>query len=197
MKRLLFILMAMFVADPSMSAREQSLLARVTVYWPFGGESQHASCNGARLQNGHCAVDPKKIPYGSKVVFPDTTCVAVDSGPAVISRLAARKCGKTAEQREALVIDRYFETKKQAMAWVTEHPHFMTVRVVAPHHQTDQVLEARSEIPPKTKIGSPPADHRTIEASLLHGYSPDSDVISADMRGSLMPMIFGAPSPRS
>jgi 3D (Asp-Asp-Asp) domain-containing protein len=180
-----------------MFAREQSLLARITVYWPFSGEPQHASFNGARLQNGHCAVDPKKIPYGSKVVFPDGTCVAVDSGPAVISRLAARKCGKTPEQREALVIDRYFETKRQAMAWVTEHPHFMTVRIVSPHHQTDQVSETRTEIPPKTKIGSPPAHHRTIEASLLHGYSPDGDAMPADMRGSLMPMVFGAPLPRS
>lgn len=196
MKRLLFILMATFVACPSMLAREQSLLARITVYWAFGGEPQHASFNGARLENGHCAVDPKKIPYGSKVVFPDATCVAMDSGPAVISRVAARKSGKTTEQREALVIDRYFETKRQAMAWVADHPHFMTVSIVAPHHQTE-VSEMRSEIPPKTKIGSPAADHRNIEASVLHSYSPDDDVMPAGMRGSLLPMVFGAPLPRS
>ena len=189
--------MATFVADSSMFAQEQALLARITVYWPFGGEPQCASSNGARLQNGHCAVDPKKIPYGSKVVFPDETCVAVDSGPAVVSRVAARKSGKTLEQRAALVIDRYFETKKQAMAWVAEHPHFMTVRVLDPHHQTDQASQTGTEIRPKTKIGSPPAYHPCIEASVLHSHTPNGDVVPADMRGSLMPMVWGAPLPRS
>jgi hypothetical protein len=42
-----------------------------------------------------CAVDPKKIPYGSKVVFPDATCVAVDTGSAVVNRKAARLSGRT------------------------------------------------------------------------------------------------------
>src|SRR5262249_56213998 len=63
------------------------------VYWRGEGSGEHASWNGARLQEGHCAVDPKKIPYGSKVVFPDATCVAADSGPGVVSRKAARLCG--------------------------------------------------------------------------------------------------------
>ena len=38
----------------------------------------------------HCAVDPKKIPYGSKIFFHDAECMAVDSGPAVVNRKAAR-----------------------------------------------------------------------------------------------------------
>jgi len=66
-------------------AREESLLARITVYWP--GEGQLRACsNGARLRAGHCAVDPKRIPFGSRVLFPDATCTAVDSGPAVVSQ---------------------------------------------------------------------------------------------------------------
>jgi 3D (Asp-Asp-Asp) domain-containing protein len=72
---------------------EHSVLARVTVYWHGEGSGQHGSWNGARLRETHCAVDPKKIPYGSKVVFPDATCVAVDSGPGVVNRKAARLSG--------------------------------------------------------------------------------------------------------
>jgi hypothetical protein len=61
----------------------------------------------AQLREKHCAVDPKKIPYGSKVVFPDAACVAVDSGPGVVNRKAARSCGRTAAERNAIVIDRF------------------------------------------------------------------------------------------
>src|SRR5437868_777206 len=92
-------------------AREESLLARITVYWPGEGQVR-ASSNGARLRPGHCAVDPKRIPFGSRVLFPDTACIAVDSGPDVISRKAARVTGRTLSQRSALVIDRFFESKE-------------------------------------------------------------------------------------
>jgi len=110
---------------------DDSLLARITVYWP--GEGQVVACsNGARLRAGHCAVDPKRIPFGSQVVFPDATCIAVDSGPAVVSRKAARVTGRTAPQRDAIVIDRFFESKAAAMSWASSHPQFMTVRVVQP-----------------------------------------------------------------
>jgi hypothetical protein len=112
-------------------AAENSLLARITVYWP--GEGQVRACsNGARLRNGHCAVDPKRIPYGSHILFPDANCVAVDSGPAVVSRAAARACARTPAQRSALVIDRFFESKEAALSWERSHPHFMTVRVLGP-----------------------------------------------------------------
>jgi 3D (Asp-Asp-Asp) domain-containing protein len=111
---------------------EHSMLARVTVYWHGEGSGQQASWNGARLRETHCAVDPKKIPYGSKVVFPDATCVAVDSGPAVVNRKAARSSGRTAAERNAIVIDRFFHTKREAIAWSKAHPHFMTVRILTP-----------------------------------------------------------------
>jgi hypothetical protein len=48
---------------------ERSTLARVTVYWRSEGSGEHASSNGVRLREAHCAVDPKKIPYGSKLCF--------------------------------------------------------------------------------------------------------------------------------
>jgi len=113
-------------------AGEHSTLARVTVYWHREGSGEHASWNGARLREKDCAVDPRKIPYGSEVVFPDATCVAVDSGPAVVDRKAARSCGRNATERKAIVIDRFFDTKQKALAWAKAHPHFMTVRILTP-----------------------------------------------------------------
>jgi 3D (Asp-Asp-Asp) domain-containing protein len=109
-------------------AREESVLARVTSYWASEG-SKFAS-TGGRLRPGHCAVDPKRIPYGSKVVFPDAVCTAVDTGTAVISRKAARLCGRTASQLKAIVVDRFFETKLEADAWSNAHSEFMMLRVV-------------------------------------------------------------------
>jgi len=113
-------------------AAEHSALARVTVFWPREGSGANAAWNGERLRERHCAVDPKKIPYGSKVVFPDATCVAVDTGPAVVRRKAARSCGRTAAERNAIVIDRFFDTREKALAWAKANPHFMMVGVRTP-----------------------------------------------------------------
>jgi 3D (Asp-Asp-Asp) domain-containing protein len=111
-------------------AREESILARVTSYW--AGEGHKYASTGRRLRAGHCAVDPKRIPYGSKIVFPDRICTAVDTGPAIVSRKAARLCGRTASQLKAIVVDRFFETKREAIAWTNSHPHFMTLQIVRP-----------------------------------------------------------------
>ena len=110
-------------------ASEHSALARVTVYWPGEGSGANAAWNGARLREGHCAVNPKKIPYGSKVVFHDAECLAVDTGPAVVNRKAARLYGRNHSERNAIVIDRFFEAKEKALAWAKANPHFMVVRV--------------------------------------------------------------------
>src|SRR5207248_2134839 len=112
-------------------AAEQPTLVRVTTYWREEGEFR-AAWNGARLRNGHCAVDPKKIPYGSRIQLGDEELIAVDTGPAVVSRKAARRLGCNATERNAVVVDRYFETKSQAVAWEKSHPHFMKVRVLSP-----------------------------------------------------------------
>jgi hypothetical protein len=113
-------------------AGEHSALARVTVYWHGKGSGANAAWNGARLNETHCAVNPKKIPYGSKVVFHDAECLAVDSGPDVVSRKAARSCGRNATERNAMVIDRFFDTKERAVAWAKANPDFMMVRVRTP-----------------------------------------------------------------
>jgi 3D (Asp-Asp-Asp) domain-containing protein len=127
--------------------REQTLLARVTVYWASGGRGsdwytrRHKGATGVRLHAGHCAVDPRRIPYGSKVVFPDGVFTAVDTGTAVINRKAARRSGRTPAQRNAIVVDRFFETKRQALAWAKAHPEFMTVQVFPSNYSGSAIAE--------------------------------------------------------
>ena len=65
-------------------------------------------------------------------MLPDDQLIAVDTGPAVVERTAARRSGRTPVQRKAIVIDRYFESRREALFWAASHPHFMTVRVDLP-----------------------------------------------------------------
>ena len=111
-------------------ASDRTTLARVTVYWHGESSGRSAAWNGARLREDNCAVDPKKIHYGSKVIFGDAECMAVDTGPDVIKRKAARSLGRTPAERNAIVVDRFFESKEKAIAWESAHPHFMMVRVL-------------------------------------------------------------------
>src|ERR1700738_1827227 len=139
MKRFAISLGLVTLLAPAVFAKNDPVLARVTVYWARGGggsdrwSRQHKCATGARLQEGHCAVDPRKIPYGSQVKLPDgTTLAAVDTGTAVKNRKAARRSGRTTYERDAIVIDRFFETRQQAMTWANRNPQFMTVRVASP-----------------------------------------------------------------
>ena len=118
-----------FVCQPF--ASDRTALARVTVYWPGERSGRSAAWNGARLREEHCAVDPKKIPYGSKVVFGDGERTAVDTGPDVGKRKAARSLGHTTAERNAIIVDRFFDSRQRAFAWESTHPHFMTVRIRA------------------------------------------------------------------
>jgi 3D (Asp-Asp-Asp) domain-containing protein len=153
MKRFLTAFVSVLLLAPSGFAREQSLLARVTVYWASGGRGsdrwtrRHVCSTGVRLAAGHCAVDPRRIPYGSRVILPDATLLAVDTGSAVVSRKAARRAGRTAVERSALVIDRFFETKQQALSWAGRNPYFMLVRVSPPNVRTLVISQALQPLP--------------------------------------------------
>ena len=172
MKHLLTnIVLALFFAAP-VFADDDPLLACVTVYWR--GEGQLRACsNGVALRAGHCAVDPKRIPFGSRVLFPDATCVAVDSGPAVVSRRAARVTGRTASQRSAIVIDRFFESKEAALNWAKAHPRFMTVRILPPgsRDESNGAVTAKTSPKPATPAAAlPEFDSARLELCL----PPDS-----------------------
>ena len=129
MKRLITTIGLVLGFTCQLLSTERTAFARVTVYWPGEGSGRSAAWNGAQLREEHCAVDPKKIPYGSKVIFNDGECKAVDTGPDVVKRKAARSAGRNAAERNAIVIDRFFHTKQTALAWATAHPHFMLVRI--------------------------------------------------------------------
>ena len=189
MKRFVIATGFVLLLVPVAFAREQSVLARVTVYW-----AQHQGATGARLHAGHCAVDPSKIPYGSKVLFPDASCLAVDTGPAVINRKAARVSGRTTPERSALVIDRYFETKTQALAWAQAHPHFMTVQVVSPNSHAkpeEQLKVVTKSVAQKTRWPENTGNWWTPISSLAscaRSASHFSPAVSPiDIRGPLVP----------
>jgi 3D (Asp-Asp-Asp) domain-containing protein len=118
-------------ADKPRNAASKSRLARVTVYWPEEGDSytrNRKSSTGVRLRDGHCAVDPRIIPYGSIVNVPGIgTLVAVDTGRAVISRRAARQVGRTGAQRKAIVIDIFCSSRSKAKALMKRIKHFAVV----------------------------------------------------------------------
>jgi 3D (Asp-Asp-Asp) domain-containing protein len=134
MKWIIVLISVMVLSAGHAFAREEFVLARITGYWRAEGCGQIGGWSGTRLQPGDCAVDPKRIPFGSKIVFPDKECWAVDTGPAVVSRKSAKYCGHTAAEKNAIVIDRFFETKAEAVAWTSAHPQFITVRVVPPEN---------------------------------------------------------------
>lgn len=187
--KLLFLFalfLSLLCAAGSAAAGEQSVLARITVYWRGEGSQFCACWNGIRLRDGHCAVDPKKIPFGSKVFFPDATCVAVDSGPAVVSRKAARACARTAAERSAVVIDRFFETRQQALSWEKSHPYFMNVRVVTADGQAAGELQttpaqaavrpALSPIEPKASVSRALCDLRAMFDATALSHPPKRPV---------------------
>lgn len=114
------------VAAPTLIGR----LARLTAYWTTEDPwtAKHESSTGIRLHEGHCAVDPKLIPYGSVVQIPGMgNYVAVDTGSAVISRQAALGSGQTKAERDALVVDLFFENRKEAEEFAAHGPAYVAV----------------------------------------------------------------------
>jgi 3D (Asp-Asp-Asp) domain-containing protein len=117
--------------DSPIPAGAKSRLARVTFYWPQEGDfhtRQHLSSTGERLRDGHCAVDPNVIPYGSVVKIPGLgKAVAVDTGAAVVSRRAARNAGRTAQEKGAPVVDVFCSDQVKARELEANFPHFVVV----------------------------------------------------------------------
>jgi 3D (Asp-Asp-Asp) domain-containing protein len=125
-------------------------LARVTAYWSGEGDyytRHHISSTGVHLHQGHCAVDPSIIPYGSVVRIAGLgSYVAVDTGTAVISRRAARESGHTRAQRNALVIDLYFESRRAGEQFAANGPKFASITWSAPGAEitSDPVVDSGS-----------------------------------------------------
>ena len=97
----------------------QTRLARVTVYWPGEGDfytKRRISSTGVKLREGHCAVDPNAIPYGSVVKIDGIgKYVAVDTRGR-LSPCRTRNGPHRGVERNALVVDVYCSSRSQARA---------------------------------------------------------------------------------
>jgi hypothetical protein len=139
------------VADDGMPVIDQPLpkgaLARVTAYWTNEDyyTSQHMSSTGVRLHEGHCAVDPSLIPYGSVVNIPGMGSYrAVDTGSAVVSRKAAVGAAHNASEKKALVVDLFFENRHEAEEFAAHGPSYVAVSWKKPLTAADAPLNPRA-----------------------------------------------------
>jgi len=123
-------------------------LARVTAYWADEGDyytERGISATGVRLHDGHCAVDPNIIPYGSVVEVTGVgKFLAVDTGSAVINRTAAREGGHTEAERHAIVIDLYFEDSSEGERFAAGAAKYVSVTWWTPSAMGTDAKAARS-----------------------------------------------------
>jgi len=195
MKTLFLVALASVISSTDAFSRDNPLLARITVYWARGGHGadrytrQHRSATGQHLRVGHCAVDPKRIPYGSRVVLPDGTVLsAVDTGTAVRNRKAARRLGRTPNERSAIVIDKFFETKQQALTWANANPPFVNVKVIPPNAPTVAQPNLTSSQPIALAPGQPsmkPASGGSTSAMTIVNNPPSTGPTGGIIRNPL------------
>lgn len=97
----------------------QEYNARVTYYWT----GNITSLGKKPIAGKTIAVDPKIIPYGSKVEIPEIgrSYVAGDTGPWVKSKKASN--GKT------IVVDIYCSSKAEAQKLIKKYPQYMKIKV--------------------------------------------------------------------
>ena len=103
-------------------------MARITYYWPGdGGQKGRQTSTGNTARGGKtAAVDPRIIPYGSKIHIPrmEKVFVAHDTGGAVKSRKASKKLGKN-----NIVIDIFCENRSKAREMIKRYPMFMKIKI--------------------------------------------------------------------
>ena len=107
---------------------KKEIKVRLTAYWAKGSDTdswsaKRQSSTGATLKpNRSVAVDPRIIPYFSKLYIPNLGFrFAHDTGTAVINKKASK--GKYP------VVDIFFMTEKEAMRFVNNNPKVVKVAV--------------------------------------------------------------------
>jgi len=107
---------------------KKEIKVRITTYWASGGDTdewsaKRQSSTGVRLKpNVSVAVDPRIIPYFSRIYIPNLGFrVAHDTGTAVINKKASG--GKYP------VIDIFFLHKRDAERFANSHPKIVKVKV--------------------------------------------------------------------
>jgi 3D (Asp-Asp-Asp) domain-containing protein len=107
---------------------KKEIKVRLTAYWAKGSDTdswsaKRQSSSGATLKpNRSVAVDPRIIPYFSRLYIPNLGFrIAHDTGTAVIN--------KKASHGQYPVIDIFFMTEKEAMRFVNNNPKVVKVAV--------------------------------------------------------------------
>jgi len=107
---------------------KKELKVRITAYWARGGDTdgwsaKRQSSTGVKLKpNVSVAVDPRIIPYFSRVYIPNLGMrIAHDTGTDVIRRKAS--------QGKYPVIDIFFLHKKDALKFANNNPKIVKVKV--------------------------------------------------------------------
>ena len=107
---------------------KKEIKVRLTAYWAKGSNTdswsaKRQSSTGATLKpNKSVAVDPRIIPYFSKLYIPNLGFrFAHDTGTAVVKKKASK--GKYP------VVDIFFMTEKEAMRFVNSNPKIVKVAV--------------------------------------------------------------------
>ena len=125
-----------------------SRLARVTAYWACEGDYYTRRCisaTGVRLHDGHCAVDPNIIPYGSVVEIAGVgKFLAVDTGSAVVSRTAAREGGHNSAERGAIVVDLFFADRAEGEKFAASAAKYVAISWWTPGSTASEARAARS-----------------------------------------------------
>jgi len=92
-------------------------------------------------------------------------------------------CGRSAPERDAIVIDRFFYTRQKALAWVKAHPPFMVVQVLTP-----EINEGTNFVVAKNPRSSPTniANSATTSwARRSNGYDPINNRV--DLISDMLP----------
>jgi len=107
---------------------KKEIKVRITAYWAKGGDTdgwsaKRQSSTGVKLKpNVSVAVDPRIIPYFSRIYIPNLGFrVAHDTGTAVIN--------KKASSGKYPVIDIFFLNKKDAIRFANSNPKIVKVKV--------------------------------------------------------------------
>ena len=107
---------------------KKEIKVRLTAYWAKGSDTdsdtaRRKSSTGATLKpNRSVAVDPRIIPYFSKLYIPNLGYrIAHDTGTAVVKKKASK--GKYP------VVDIFFMTEKEAMRFVNNNPKIVKIAV--------------------------------------------------------------------
>lgn len=125
---ILLIFLTPFNTLKAESLQSGEFIARVTYYWPgdSGQSGRTTSTGNLASSDKTVAVDPKIIPYGSKIYIPEMekTYVAHDTGSAIKNRTASKKVGKN-----NIVIDIFCESRKEAYEKIKKYPMFMKIKI--------------------------------------------------------------------